>query len=71
MGRIRGRSIRRYTVEILKRYKDRFSDNFDANKQVLASLIHADKTTRNKIAGYITRLAKDKKIEAFVIEYAG
>ncbi len=71
MGRIRGRSIRRYTVDILKKYKDEFSDNFDTNKQILTSLIRTDKTTRNKIAGYITRLAKDKKIEAFVIEYAG
>lgn len=71
MGRIRGRSIRKYTVDVLKKYKDRFSDNFDANKQILNSLIQADKTTRNKIAGYITRLAKDKKIEAFVIEHAG
>lgn len=71
MGRIRGRNIRKYTVDILKTYKDKFSDDFSANKQILNSLIQADKTTRNKIAGYITRLAKDKKIEAFVIEYAG
>lgn len=68
MGRIRGKMIRKETVEILKKYKHEFTDNFEHNKQVLSSIIDTSKTTRNKIAGFITRLAKEKKIESFIIE---
>ncbi len=68
MGRIRGKMIRKETVEILKKYKHEFTDNFEHNKQVLSNIIDTSKTTRNKIAGFITRLAKEKKIESFIIE---
>ena len=69
MGRIRGTFIRNQTFEILKRYKDRFTDDFEHNKQELNNIIITSKTNRNKIAGFITKLAKEKKIEVFLIEY--
>ncbi len=68
MGRIRGTFIRNQTFEILKRYKDRFTDDFEHNKQELNNIIITSKTNRNKIAGFITKLAKEKKIEVFLIE---
>ena len=63
MGRVRGKMIRLSTLEILKRYRNQFTDNYDANKKILNELVYANKTTRNKIAGFITSLSKAKKIE--------
>lgn len=68
MGRIRGRFIRNQVFEILRKYKDRFTDDFEHNKNELNNLIITSKANRNKIAGFITKLAKQKKIEAFLIE---
>jgi ribosomal protein S17E len=36
----------------------------------LNGIISTEKTIRNKIAGYITKLAKEKKIEEFIIEHS-
>lgn len=70
MGRIRGKTIRQSTLEVLRRYKNEFGDNFEANKLALNKQADASKTVRNKIAGYITKLGKEKKIEEFIIEHS-
>lgn len=70
MGRIRGKTIRQTVIEILRKHKDSFSDDFNGNKEVLNGMITTEKAIRNKIAGYITKLAKEKKIEEFVIEHS-
>ncbi len=70
MGRIRGKEIRNATVEVLKRYKNLFTDNFENNKEALNRVITSQKRTRNKIAGFITKLAKEKAIEEFIIEHS-
>jgi small subunit ribosomal protein S17e len=68
MGRVRGKTVRKVTIDVLKEYKDKFSADYENNKKELDSLIKTDKRMRNKIAGFITQLAKRKKIEAFIIE---
>ncbi len=70
MGRIRGKTIRQSTLEVLRRYKSEFGDNFEANKAALNKQITSSKTIRNKIAGYITKLGKEKKIEEYMIEHS-
>jgi ribosomal protein S17E len=70
MGRIRGKEIRNATIEVLKSYKGLFNDDFESNKEALNGVITAQKRTRNKIAGFITKLAKSKSIEAFIIEHS-
>ncbi len=70
MGRIRGKTIRQTVIEILRTHKDSFNDNFESNKKILSDLIITEKAIRNKIAGYITKLAKEKKIEEFIIEHS-
>ena len=70
MGRIRGKEIRNATIEVLKRYKTLFNDNFENNKEALNKVITAQKRNRNKIAGFITKLAKSKAIEEFIIEHS-
>ena len=67
MGRVRGRLVRSASLEILKSYKDRFTDDYNANKLVLNEVITASKRVKNKIAGYITKLVKNKKVEVLLI----
>lgn len=56
MGRIRPTYIKRVSIELINKYPQAFSKDFDNNKEMVAQL--ADVKTvpmRNKIAGYITR----------------
>ncbi|MBN2127460.1 MAG: 30S ribosomal protein S17e [Candidatus Diapherotrites archaeon] len=57
MGKAVPRRIKMISAELLERYKDKFvKENFDANKRVVDSLdLPFDKTTRNLVAGFITR----------------
>ena len=59
MGRIRTHEIKKISHTLLELYGDRFTSNFKTNKEVLGEIKIADsKKTRNKIAGYIARVAK-------------
>jgi len=61
MGRIKTAAIKRVSLEIFRRYKDRFTTNFDENKAILDQVADIkSKRLRNVIAGYITRLIKRK-----------
>ncbi len=56
MGNIRPTYIKRVAVELIEKYPEAFSDDFEANKAAVSAL--ADPTTvkmRNRIAGYATR----------------
>ncbi|OYT46332.1 30S ribosomal protein S17e [Thermoplasmatales archaeon ex4484_6] len=56
MGNIRPTFIKRSAIEILKRYPDQFTDDFDENKVMLDRIAEIQsKSLRNKVAGYITR----------------
>ncbi len=70
MGRIRGKTVRQYTLEILKLRKFIFTDNFETNKEMIKDIIPESKVVANKVAGFITRLAKEKKLESFIIEHS-
>jgi len=59
MGRIRNHDIKKISFEILERYGDKVTNDFNANKEVLDEIKVADsKKMRNKIAGYVTCIAK-------------
>jgi len=53
MGRIKSTLIKRAAKNLLS--EDLFTDSFEHNKKVLGNSL-PDKTTRNKVAGYIARL---------------
>lgn len=57
MGRISSKQIKRTSRTLLANRQD-FSPDFEKNKEVLEIYTLPDKSTRNKIAGYITRLKK-------------
>lgn len=61
MGRIKTQFIKRTSQELLRKHEDSFGAEFEANKRTVAALTDAQsKKVRNIIAGYITRLVKNK-----------
>jgi len=62
MGRVKPKFIKSLAEKLLEMYPDRFTENFEENKKVVAELADIpSKTVRNKVAGYITRLVKRRK----------
>jgi len=62
MGRIKTQLIKRLTKDIIKQSKETCTTNFEDNKKVTRELIGgASKKIRNSVAGYITRLMKNKE----------
>ncbi len=56
MGNIRPSFIKSRAVRLLEIYPDRFTDDFDTNKLLVAEYTDVDNNRmRNWIAGYITR----------------
>ena len=62
MGRIKTKLIKRTTNELMELYGNKFTNDFQKNKEILETLISTpSKKLRNIIAGYITRLVKKDK----------
>ena len=56
MGRIRPTYIKRVSIDLVNKYPQAFSKNFEDNKEMVSSLTDVSSVTmRNRIAGYITR----------------
>ena len=56
MGNVRTDQVKRTAKELIRRFPDKFTRNFDENKRVVS--MFTEGTTikiRNQIAGYITR----------------
>jgi small subunit ribosomal protein S17e len=62
LGRVRTLFIKRAARDLLEKYPERFSIEFEHNRRVLDELMsHLSKSVRNRIAGYISTLLKQKK----------
>jgi len=62
MGRVRSTYIKRAARELIKRYPDKFSTDFKQNCLALDELVNLQsKFLRNRIAGYLSTLLKQKK----------
>lgn len=62
MGRVRSTYIKRAARELIKRYPDKFSTDFRQNCLALDELLTLNsKSLRNRIAGYLSSLLKQKK----------
>jgi len=56
LGNVRTEQIKRMAKELIKRFPDKFSNNFENNKQAVHSLVQGGTPkVLNQIAGYITR----------------
>ena len=66
MGKIRSILIKNVSKELINKYPDIFSTNFDEDKKILDKYLEADsKRLKNRIAGYIVTLLKIKNRENF------
>jgi len=60
MGRIKTKLIKRTSRQLIEKNPKVFTKDFDNNKQVIGKTLPSKKT-RNKIAGYLSRLTRQKK----------
>ena len=56
MGKVKTEQIKRVGKELMERFPNKFTTNFDENKHLVDTLTQGTTTrVRNQIAGYITR----------------
>jgi len=56
LGKVKTEQIKRVGKELMERFPDKFTSNFDENKHMVDSLTEGTTTrVRNQVAGYITR----------------
>lgn len=59
MGSIRHTYIKRVAIELVKKFPEEFTDDYEHNKQKVQELTDVRTTSlRNRIAGYVTRFRK-------------
>jgi len=57
LGKVRTEQIKRIAKELIRRFPNKFSNNFEDNKRVVETLIQGTTTkVKNQIAGYITHV---------------
>lgn len=65
MGNVRPEKVKRIARELIRKYPDKFTANFEENKKILSSMALIPSTRlRNSIAGYITRLVSIYQMQA-------
>ena len=64
MGNVKPAYIKRLALELLEKFPDEFSKDFEKNKVLVTKLSTINtKNIRNRVAGYITRIVEDRKKE--------
>lgn len=60
MGKVRTKKVKRLAKEVLELYRDRVSDDFEKNKQLVRQVFVSgvSKKLANRVAGYLTTLVK-------------
>ena len=62
MGKVKTEHIKNLAKELMSRFPEKFSINFDENKKTVDELTEGATTrVRNKVAGYITRTVSASK----------
>jgi small subunit ribosomal protein S17e len=57
VGKVRTEYIKRIARELVERFPDKFTSDFENNKRIVGTLTSISSTKlRNRIAGYTTRL---------------
>lgn len=57
MGKVRPEHVKRIAKELVQRFPDKFTANFENNKKLVGEFTNLSSTKlRNRIAGYVTRL---------------
>ena len=64
MGSVRTEQIKRTAKELVRRFPDKFTRDFENNKHLVKSLVQGGTPkVRNQIAGYITRFLAAEAME--------
>ena len=65
MGKVRTEHVKRMARELVERFPEKFTTDFENNKKLVESLTNiSSKKLRNRIAGYTTRLMTITHAEA-------
>ena len=57
MGKVRTETVKRAARELVERFPEKFTNEYEANKAGVNQVLKApSKKLRNRIAGYVTRL---------------
>lgn len=65
MGKVRTETVKRMSRELIRRFPDYFTGDFESDKESVNKLvITPSKRLRNRIAGYTTRLKMVEKERA-------
>jgi len=57
VGKVRIAAVKKVARELVARYPDKFTTNYESNKKVMADLVDAKtKRLRKRVVGYVTRL---------------
>lgn len=57
MGKVRPEHVKRIAKELVQRFPEKFTTNFENNKKMVKEFTNLSSTKlRNRIAGYVTRL---------------
>jgi small subunit ribosomal protein S17e len=69
LGNVRPENIKRIARELVQRFPDRFTTNFENNKKLVEEFTNLSSTKlRNRIAGYVTRLVKTMQPREATVE---
>ena len=61
MGSVKPSYIKNFAKDLLKTYESSFSPDFEQNKLIVSEYTDIkNKTIRNRVAGYITRVQRQK-----------
>jgi small subunit ribosomal protein S17e len=57
LGKVRTETVKRAARELIERFPEKFTNEYEANKAAVNQVLKApSKKLRNRIAGYVTRL---------------
>jgi small subunit ribosomal protein S17e len=57
LGKVRTETVKRAARELIERFPEKFTNEYEANKAAVNEVLNApSKKLRNRIAGYVTRL---------------
>ena len=69
MGKVRPDHVKRLAQELVERFPDKFTTDFESNKKLVDAFTNISSTKlRNRVAGYITRIQNQKKQDKLTTE---
>jgi small subunit ribosomal protein S17e len=68
-GKVRTELEKKIARELVERFPDKFTTDFETNKKLVESLTNISSSKlRNRVAGYITQLQNQKKQNKLTLE---